>query len=368
MFSQGTVSFRVCRLPEDMPEPEATIECFSKNRAGSLESLGEEPEWGWVTCRHLLDTDITMEKVRIGGFYHICLRQAVRRIPASLLNAEVGVEEYAHMQASDGKRPNKKQRQEIKQQVRDRLLPQMPAQLSGVYCVIDQAEHLLYTTATSQHALDAFLGMFGHTIGFEPIPLTPEFVCEAVHRIDPASVPAICISPTLNYDDGEGNGTLGENFLTWLWCRLESSAGKLPPSKLGSFEMMLDGPLTFVSEGGGAFESVVKKGLPTISAEAKAALMVGKKLKSAKLVLAQGKMEWSCGVDADGFIFKGMKLPEGEAMDADSVFEERMNAIFTFYAVFGDLFGTFLNEMCSSERLGEYREKAKTWIREREER
>lgn len=366
MFDHGNVSFKVCRLPEDMPED--AIERFAANCAGPLENVADEPQWGWVTCRHLLDTDITEEKGHVGSFYHICLRQAVRRIPASLLNAEARLEELGQLAATGADHLNNKQRKEIKQQVKERLLPQMPPQLTGIYCVVDQGEHLLYTSAVSNHAMDIFIGMFGKAMGFEPIPLTPDYLCEASYHTDPASIPAVCISPVLNYDDGEGNGTLGGNFLTWLWYYLDSCGGNLPPSKLGSFGMMLDGPLTFVSEGGGAYESAVKKGTPTASAEAKAALMVGKKLKSARLLLAQEKMEWSCAVDADEFAFKGMKLPEGEAMDPESVFEERMNAIYTFFAVFNGLFEKYLNEMSASEKLGQYRTKAREWVQGREER
>ena len=56
---------------------------------------------------------------------------------------------------------------------------------------------------------------------------------------------------------------------------------------------MLEGPLTFFREGEGAHEAVLRKGTPLNSREAGTALYCGKKLKRAKLVLAEG--DRGCG-------------------------------------------------------------------------
>jgi len=366
-FDQGNVTFRICRLPEPMPQD--AVELFAANAAGSLDNVIDEPQWGWVTPRHLLDTNITEDTIKFNGYYHVCLRQAERKIPASLLTAECRIAELGKMAETGAEHLSKKERRAIKEEVRKHLLPQMPPQLAGTYCVIDTAERLLFTTAVSQHAFEIFAAWFVKTIGFEPIPLTPDVASAALFGIDGSSIPALCISPSLKQDDGDGNGTLGENFLTWLWYFQEARGGMLPQSKLGSFALMIDGPLSFIAEGAGAFESVVRKGTPTISAEAKAALMVGKKLKSAKFVLAQDRnVEWSCVLDANEFVFRGLKLPEGEAMDPLGIFEERMTNLYTFHSVFFGLFEKYLKEMADKEKANAYREKAREWISNHEER
>lgn len=353
-------------MPEAMPED--TVQRFASLAATSLDNVTDEPQWGWVSPRHLLDTKITDDTIRMAGFYHLCLRQAERKIPASLLNAECRIVELSRLAESGADSINKKERKTIKEEVQQRLLPQMPPQLSGTYFAIDIAEKLLFTTSTSAHALDIFLGMFAKTMDFEPIPLTPEVAAAELYGVDPVTIPSLCISPVMNLADDEDKGTLGENFLTWLWYFQEARNGVLPQSKLGEFGLMIDGPLSFVSEGSGAFESVVRKGTPTISAEAKAALMVGKKLKSAKLILARDKnQEWSCTLDAEEFVFRGLKLPEGEAMDPITIFEERMTNLFIFHSVFFGLFEKFLREMGTPEKAREYQEKAKAWVANREE-
>ncbi len=366
-FDQGSLSFRICRLPEALPED--AVERFAATAALSLDDVTDEPQWGWVSPRHLLDNSITEDSIRTAGFYHLCLRQAERKIPSSLLTAECRMTELQRMAERQVDHLGRKERKAIKLEVQQRLLPQMPPQISGVYFAIDTTENLLYTTATSSHQLDVFLGLFSKAIGFEPIPLTPDTAVSELFEMDPGSVPALGISPDPEQDK-ESNGTLGENFLTWLWFFQEERGGVLPQSRLGEFALMIDGPLVFVmdsaSEGGGAVESVIRKGAPTFSAEAKAALTVGKKLRSAKITLARdGGEEWTFGFDANEFIFKGLKLPEGEAMDPASIFEERMTNLFILYTVFFALYRRFISEMLDDTKAKEYQDKARQWVRER---
>jgi hypothetical protein len=271
--------------------------------------------------------------------------------------------ELAQMAADKAERLNRKQRKTIKEEVTARLLPQMPPQLTGIYFTVDPAENMLYTTATSQKQLDMFLGLFCKVVGFEPVPLVPEIAATDLFEFNPDVVPQLNVSPEL--PDSTACGTLGQNFLTWLWFFLEEREGNLPATKLGEFGMRLDGPLVLVAEGPGAYESVIRKGAPTVSAEAKAALTVGKKLKRAKLILARAKgEEWSVTVDADEFVFRSMKLPDGEAMDPGSIFEERMTSLYVFRMVFFALFQRFLKELSDAAGVTAFQEKAKQFVRD----
>jgi hypothetical protein len=360
-FDQGTITCRICRLPEPMPED--AIERFAAFAALPLERVTDEPSWGWVSPRHLLDDVIDESTVKIGAFYHLCLRQAERKIPASLLTAECRMVELARMAESGSEKLGSRARRSIKTEVQQRLLPQMPPQLSGVYFAIDTIENMLYTSATSPRQLEIFLAYFSKTVGFEPIPLTPDMLAAELFELDPAAVPALNISPDPNHSQMEGAGTLGANFLTWLWFFQEERHGNLPPTKLGDFGLLIDGPMVFVAEGPGAFESTIRKGAPTLSAEAKASLTVGKKLKRAKLVLARGEEEWALTLDADEFILRGLKLPDSEALDKASLFEDRMNNLILLQNVLFALFQRFLKEMTDTAKANDYQAKAREWIK-----
>ena len=361
-FDRGNMTCRVCLLPQ--PLPQDFLERLAENKAGSLEHVTDEPTWGWVTGRFLLETEITEETCKFGSYYHICLRQAERKIPASLLNAECKLEELVQMRARKVDHLNRKALKEIKEEIKERLLPTMPPQVSGIYAAIDPVAGMMYITATSAKQLDLFSGFFAKAAGFDPLPMTPDNLAQVKYGVDPLSVPAINISPSLEDVDG-ATGLLGENFLTWLWFFQETHEGILPPTRLGDFSLLVDGPLTFVAEGSGSYESSLRKGTPTNSAEARSAMMVGKKLRSAKLVLARNQgEEWSCMLDASQFILKGLKLPDGEAMDPVDIFTERMANLDIFRQMLFELFHLYLNTVNDPAKRAEYQKNVKKWVQD----
>lgn len=362
-FNQGKMTFRVCYLPEDMPEN--AIERFANNAAGGLDGLLEEPEWGWVTSRHLMDTNINEDSAIVGGYIYLFLRQAERKIPTSFLKAECKMRECALADERDDGRVSGKDKQDIKRDVTEELLPKMPPTLSGTEFVIDHNEGLLYVGAPSQKKLDLFLSIFKRTIGFEPVAMTPEEICLHELDIDSKAIPSLTFTPNEVALDTEG--TMGQDFLTWLWIFQDQNDGMLPESKLGSFRCMIDGPFTFIADGKGALESTIRKGRPTESAEAKAALLFGKKLKQGKIILAKDEEIWEVSLDADEFIFRSLSLPDGEAMDLHSIFEERMNGLYIFYRIFSELFKVFINDMQDPVKFQEFEKKAKNWVENRQE-
>lgn len=359
-FDRGSIAFRVCLLPQ--PLPQDAVARFAANAAGPLTQVYDEPSWGWVTGRFLLETDITDESSLFGSYIHVCLRQAEKKIPGSLMTAECRLEELVQMRARKVDHLNRKAIKEIKEEVKQRLMPKMPPSVSGTYAAIDPVSGFLYVTATSERQLDLFNGFFAKAIGFDPLPMTPDNLAQVKYGVDPLSVPALNISPALEDNDG-ATGLLGENFLTWLWFYQESRNGILPPTRLGDFSLMIDGPLTFVAEGGGSFESSLRKGTPTNSAEARSAMMVGKKLRSARIVLARNKgEEWSCTLDASQFVIRGLRLPEGESLDPVDLFIDRMTSLDTFRQVLFELFHLYLKTVTDPKGRAEYQAKAKAWV------
>ncbi len=358
-FDRGTMSFCVCRLPQALPDD--AIARFQSKAAGPLEYVKEEPSLGWVSGRHLLETDINDMTAYAGGFLHLCLRQAQRKVPGALLQAETRMRELQRLQENGGEFLSRKERKEIKEDVIDRLMPQMPPQLGATPFVVDPGAERLYLGATSEKQCDAFLAYFYETMGFEPQPMTPEFAAAQAYEDEIDMLPVLNFSPEL--PDSDAWGAVGENFLTWLWFFCEDRNGVLPKTQLGEFSCGFEGPLVFVSEGDGAQESALRRGAPTISAEAKAALSVGKKLRRAKINLALSKDEiWSATIDAQYFTFRSLKVPEGEAMDPASVFEERMHFLHIFETAIYGLFKRFVADMSDENKFADTQERAKKWV------
>lgn len=339
-FESGSVSFRMLYLPRELPAD--AVERFARHAAPPLDTLGAGEINGWVTGRHLLDRNITRDTAYYAGFLRMTLMQAERKIPEPLLRAECRMQELAHLQAEGLDKLSATARRDIRQQVTDRLLPQMPPTLRGIHLLHDATARLLYTTALSDKQLDAFQIGFAQAIGFGGVPVLPETASLQRRNRSIKDWPPVSFSPEAEPEDVSQDP--GLDFLTWLWFVAEARGGLLKLKDLGDWAVMIEGPLTFVMEGAGAHEMIVRRGEPRLSAEAKASLLSGKKLRRAKLTLARGEQSWTCAFDGPSFVVRGLKLPEGEKLDAISKFQERVQLVDLFKEALLSLFDRFCAE------------------------
>ena len=361
-FERGSVTFAMFELNGKLPED--LLELFAAKKAGPLDAVDSEPQFGWVTGHHLLDTTIDETSAQLGGCYFLALRQAVRKMPGSLLNAICKREEQAYMRANNLEYVSAKMRKQIREEAFEKHIQKMPPALSGIPMVLDPNEKLLFVGATSRTQIDLFIEHFFQTTKLEPLQLTPGLLIEKLLQSTEASF------PILNIAKLPGTGTepaVGRDFLMWLWYYSETT-GKLTHPQYGEFDVLVEGPLTFADEGEakGAGEITVKKGdSPLRSAEAKAALEVGKKLKKAKLSLTREKQIWSGTFDADQFAFSSFKLPEGEEMNADEVFAERVQNLIIFREAISLYFKKFAETMTGLE-FPKFESEIREWARDRD--
>lgn len=339
-FESGSVSFRAFYLPRAMPRN--AVERFAEHAAPPIETLSDGEINGWVSGRHLLDRKITEQNARFGGFLRLTLMKAEKKVPESLLRAECKIEELARLEAEGVERLSSAARSEIRRSVEARLLPRMPPTLKGLPFVHDEKAEQIYAAALSDKQLDAFQIFFTQTVGFSLIPVLPETASLKRRQANVKDWRPTSFSPELS--DDEMPDTPGRDFLTWLWFVAEARGGMIKAGELGDFAVMVEGPLLFVREGDGAHETALRKGAPLLSAEAKTALLAGKKLKRAKITLARGDLSWTCALDADSFVFRGLKIPEGEKLDAVSRFQDRMAKLDIFLGAFLSLYDRFVDE------------------------
>ena len=343
-FDRGSFAFTMFELPDALPEN--IIDLFAAHHAGTLDSVTGDPQIGWVTGHGLLDTNIDPGNSQLGGCYYLTLRQAVRKIPSSLLAALCRREEQAVMRAENRQYLSSKQKREIKEDMIEKHLNKMPPSLSGITVVIEPNSRLLYAGATSNTQIDLFVENFYQVTQMEPLQLTPELILEREFNTTSANFPQLSI-------DGRTSGdpSIGRDFLMYLWYFGEM-VGKLEHPEYGEFDLMIEGPLLFAGDDDdrGAAETTVKKGgSPLRSAEAKAAINVGKKLKKAKLTITRMNQIWSGTFDADRFVFTGFKLPEGEEMNEDEIFAERIQNLEIFRAALIGYFKAFASAMLGDE-------------------
>ena len=75
-------------------------------------------------------------------------------------------------------------------------------------------------------------------------------------------------------------------------------------------------------------------------------LLSGKKLKMAHVILARGDEMWTAMFDAEGFVFRGLKLPKAEYTDAISAFQQRMISLGMFLEALLSFYDKFLESRC----------------------
>lgn len=362
-FDRGSVSFRMLELPRAFPADWA--DRFAREAAGSLDSIGSGQQRGWVTGRHLLDSHITEDTARHAGWVRLALRQAERKVPAALLQAECRMEELA-VQAAEGKPYLKaKQRAEIRQGVTERLLPNMPPQLKAIPFVYQPGATHLYVSALPVAQLDVFNAALASTLGFGGEPATPEVLGAKHNKVDLRDLLGLSFSPDM---EGEAMETMpGREFLTWLWFKAETQNGRVALNEGRELGVLLEGPLTFMHEGNGAHAALLKKGAPENSIEAKTCLLSGKKLKEAKITFAlDDETIWSFGFEADQFLVRGLKLPQSEGpLDAISRFQERMINLEHWRDIFVDLFGAFVDVRSQSGKWKSAVADIREWVKGR---
>jgi hypothetical protein len=219
----------------------------------------------------------------------------------------------------------------------------MPPTLTGLPVVMDFRNDRALAGALSDTQVERFSAAFRETTGVMPVVLNAETAALRRKQLNSRDVTPVSFSPDETVPPDE-NVSLGMDFLTWLWWWWEQEGGRFRSEKNGpEFGMLLEGPVSFFREGAGAHEAVLRKGNPFDSREAGIALLGGKRVKRARLTLAQGETMWSATVDAD-FGFRGLKLPKGEPMDASGQFQERMLHLETFVEAFLHLYDRFLEQ------------------------
>lgn len=362
-FESGSITFRMFYVPKGLPEN--CVERFAALTPPSLDSLGDGSINGWVTSRHLLDSNIIEETAYVAGYLRLTLMKAERKIPPALLRAECKMEELAEMAANGYTFLKRSVKAEIKQSIIERLLPEMPPTLTEIPFVYDARNELLFAAAGSEKQVDALTIMFNRATDVTIVPVTPLTAAFSRKGIDVRDIPATSFSPEC--DDAVAGDSIGQDFLTWLWFFSEMRGGVMNIEGV-DFAVMIDGPLTFVHEGDGAHETIVRKGNPLVSAEAKTALNSGKKLRRAKVTLARGEELWTVTMDADDFMMRGLKVPKGEAIDPIGKFEERIIMLKLFQDTLFSFFDRFLDERADVSKWESTIQDIRGWVTERKTR
>ncbi len=162
----------------------------------------------------------------------------------------------------------------------------------------------------------------------------------------------------------ESHGFLGEEFLTWLWFRCETESGEfaLPGGRVVG--VLLDDLLTFAAPHEDETEQTLRHGAPTRTAEARTSLRQGRRLKKARLLVAEGQNQWSATIDGTTLRLSGVKLPDdSEDVGSDPErSEERAGNWLALHEIVHALYREFLRVRLRPDYLRTTAEAQATWM------
>ena len=336
---------------------EAIVAGLSRIVIGDLEAVKEEPLYGFAGWRHNRVTVSDTEAV-IGGHLHFQLIQAARKVPGNLLKDECRRQELAYMQQNSAQYVPSKERKRIKAETKERLLKDTRVSITPTDIAIDMNTGSVYVDATSNKVFDTIVSLFHQATGVEIIGFTSELPVTDMQPL--ALVSNKPSDPLADYKD----------FLTWLWFLSEEQGGKITMGAEGRIiESIVEGPLTMASqdrEAKGAMFATLRNGaFPQVSSEAKAALLIGKKLQKCKLTLVREGMIWAGTFNADAFAFSALSLPEGESMTQEDRFIDTMENLKTLRDMLTTYFNAF--STANTDLRKDTLEKMDKWATDRDE-
>ena len=238
--------------------PDDALDLFAENAIPPVDTASHGEIRGWASGRHLLERNITEQTSVYGGYLHLNLVSAERKIPKSLLQAECRMEELAHMAANGTDYVNRSAEvRNSSDRRRTDCCPKCRLNSRASQCCMTGPPNVSTPEALSVGDVDTFLAYFQHTLGYSAIPMLPEAVALQRNGSDtrnwrPASF-SDDVSPELVSNEA------GHDFLTWLWFCAEERGGMARLDDIGDLAFMLEGPLTFIMEGDGRLRDGVTK-------------------------------------------------------------------------------------------------------------
>lgn len=161
------------------------------------------------------------------------------------------------------------------------------------------------------------------------------------------------------------HGFLGEEYLTWLWFRWERDGGEFTLHGGRTVGIAIDDLLVFAPLGDDETQQTLRRGLPTRTIEARAALRQGHRLSRARLIVAEGQRQWTLTLDGERLAFSGVKLPEDAEeceSDTDRTADRSANWL-ALHEIVAGLFAQFLRVRLAPAWLEQEAPAMSAWMR-----
>ena len=155
---------------------------------------------------------------------------------------------------------------------------------------------------------------------------------------------------------------LGAEFATWLWYQSESRRGNIDMGKGKPLQVDFESDLVLTSDYGDATASTLRGDAPTLSPEAAAALVAGKKVKRAKIRVTQENMVWVLALNALNFDWGSLKIEVPPSLPFEEAVPLRLKALEEFHQTFELLFSRFLDLRLDPDIWEQEEQAIRQWV------
>jgi hypothetical protein len=156
---------------------------------------------------------------------------------------------------------------------------------------------------------------------------------------------------------------LGNEFLTWLWFKVELYEGTFDVGELGKCEVWFDTTLQLAGWADDSEKTILRGAAPSSSAEASEALKQGKVPVKAALRLVLNSEEYVFTLNGKTLGLSGVKIPEVGMEELEERFYERMRLLEQLDEVVTTLYDEFLLVRLSSLWDAELAPAMRDWVK-----
>ena len=341
-FESKGISMTTCHIPPgEEIDWEEIKQRITLSPVPSEDIVKEEPQWGWSAgCASLMKP--TMDNIMVDqDIMHFRYTMLERKIPSATKGAHIDLRSQERMEKTGMQFLSRKEKKEIRTDVSEALLDQMPCVVTSVEILYRLNSKTLFIGSTSENAVDSIVTLLTTKAGFPPI-----FPLNAVSRatVLTEGKSSEFIGPVQFTEHYVDTPAPGQDFMTWLWHACvdpDSYDGKFA---LGEEELvvMIGASINMAYESN---KVAFNNETACSSKGAIYALKSGYKPVKYKLKVGFRGQVWALTLDADTMTYASVTLPDSEELDTIERFRERVAFIEMLDSFMNNLYFLHLSSM-----------------------
>lgn len=365
-FMSGRMTFERFQVQGTSPRQfdQEQIRLLEKFAIGQIESASAEaPAAGFLAGKHLFDLNFDLEKNVIVEALHASIRIDTARVPGPLKKAWLEMELATLAADSPNGRVTRAQKQQAKEAVQARCEEEIRAgqfrRMQQVPFLWNAGQEIVYCGSTSPGAQDQLRSLFETAFGLELTRVTAGSLAaqvateqewtKAFDKLSPSAFSPAEATEHVAWltEQPDSADYLGNEFLLWIWWRLETQSESISLPDESSVTGLLNKTLTLECPRGESGRETITADSPTNLPEALQAVRTGKLPRKMGMILVRNGEQYEFVMQAEALSLAGAAIQSDGNDRGRGALEERVAAIRRLSETVDLLYSAFL-----ARRLG----------------